>query len=79
MNLSNFPFFNQAPANQYNQKYQVLYTQTSALKKDYDSTTDSEMKNALKVVLNKKIEELQSITSVYTSTMNTQIQGLLPT
>jgi hypothetical protein len=78
MNLSNFPFFNQSPINQYNQKYQVLYTQTSALKKDYDSTTDSEMKSALRVVLNKKIEELQTMNNVYTSTINTQIKSLVP-
>ena len=78
MNVANFPFFNQTPANQSSQKYQILYNQTTALKKDYDSTTDSEMKSALRVVLNKKIEELQTMNNVYTSTINTQIKSLVP-
>ena len=78
MNVANFPFLNQTPANQSSQKYQILYNQTAALKKDYDTTTDTEMKNALKIVLNKKIEELQNITTVHTSAMNAQIQALVP-
>lgn len=61
-----------------NQQYQTLYNQTISLKKDYDTTTDSEMKDALRIVLNKKIQQLETITTVYTSTMNAQIQGLVP-
>ena len=61
-----------------NQQYQTLYNQTSALKKDYDTTTDTELKDALRTVLTKKIQQLETITTVYTSTMNAQIQGLVP-
>ena len=60
------------------QQYQMLYNQTVALKKDYDSTTDIELKDALRTVLSKKIEQLETIASNYTSTMNVQIQGLVP-
>ena len=78
---SNRPFFNPSMMNQqnnYNAQYQTLYNQTTALKKDYDTTTDTEMKAALRIVLTKKINELQNITSVYTSTMNVQIQTITP-
>jgi hypothetical protein len=84
MNTSNFPFFNRINNNQQqqqqqqSQKFQTIYNQTSALKKDYDNTTDIEMKSALRVVLNKKIEELQTMNNVYTSTINTQIKSLVP-
>ena len=87
MNSSNLPFFNrfQPSGNNNNnntqsqtQKYQTIYNQTISLKNDYDNTTDPEMKSALKIVLNKKIEELHNITSVYTSTINTQIKSLVP-
>ena len=83
MNTSNFPFFNRINNNQQqqqqqSQKFQTIYNQTISLKTDYDATMDSEMKSALRVVLNKKIEELQTMNNVYTSTINTQIKNLVP-
>ena len=63
---------------QQQQQYQQIYSQCVALKKDYDSTTDADLKNALRIVLTKKTESLQSIWSSYTSTINVQIQSVSP-
>jgi hypothetical protein len=65
------------PQNQ-QQQYQVIYNQCVSLKKDYDSTSDQELKDALRVVLAKKNTQLQDIWSSYTSTINTQIQSVAP-
>jgi len=80
-NISTFRSF--TPSNfsmppQQQQQYQQIYTQCIALKKDYDSTTDTDLKNALRVVLTKKTEQMQSIWTSYTSTINNQIQSVLP-
>ena len=63
---------------QLQQQYQTLYSQCNTLKKDYDTTTDVDLKNALRVVLNKKIESLQGLVTSYTSTINVQIQTVTP-
>ena len=63
---------------QLNQQYQLIYTQCTPLKKEYDATTDEDLKNALRVVLNKKIEQLQVLTASYTSTINVQLQTITP-
>jgi len=63
---------------QQQQKYQTIYNQCLALKKDYDTTMDADLKNALYVVLLKKSQEMQTIWSNYTSTINTQIQSIIP-
>jgi len=63
---------------QQQQQYQQIYSQCVTLKKDYDVTTDVDFKNALRVVLTKKTEQMQSIWSSYTSTINTQINSVLP-
>jgi len=64
---------------QQQQQYQAIYNQCVALKKDYDTTNDADLKNALRVVLSKKSQEMQTIWSNYTSTINTQIQSVMPT
>jgi light-regulated signal transduction histidine kinase (bacteriophytochrome) len=63
---------------QLNQQYQSIFNQCINLKKEYDSTADEDLKNALRVVLNKKIEQLQSLTASYTSTINVQLQRITP-
>jgi hypothetical protein len=63
---------------QLNQQYQSIFNQCINLKKEYDSTTDEDLKNALRVVLNKKIEQLQGLTASYTSTINVQLQTITP-
>ena len=60
-------------------QYQTIYSQCSSLKKDYDAATDPTYKEALRVVLNNKVLQLQGLMSSYTSTINTQIQSVLPT
>ena len=73
---SNFPTFTMPQ--QMQQRYQSIYAQCVTLKRDYDTTTDSELKDALRIVLSKKNEQLQSIWTNYTSTINTQIQSVAP-
>jgi hypothetical protein len=63
---------------QQQQQYQTIYTQCVALKKDYDAATDVDLKNALRIVLTKKTEQMQSIWASYTSTINVQINSVLP-
>ena len=63
---------------QQQQQYQAIYVLCNSLKKDYDATTDPELKAALKTVLNSKIASLQSIWSAYTSTINVQISSVIP-
>lgn len=63
---------------QQQQQYQQIYSQCVYLKKDYDTTTDVDLKNALRVVLNKKTQQMQDLWSSYTSTINVQIQSVLP-
>ena len=80
-NISTFRSF--TPSNfsmptQQQQQYQQIYTQCIALKKDYDAATDVDLKNALRVVLTKKTEQMQNIWSSYTSTINSQIQSVIP-
>jgi hypothetical protein len=74
--FNNFSNFSMPP--QINQQYQTIFNQCATLKKEYDSTTDEDLKNALRVVLNKKIEQLQSLTASYTSTINVQLQRITP-
>jgi hypothetical protein len=74
--FNNFSNFSMPP--QINQQYQTIFNQCNTLKKEYDSTTDEDLKNALRVVLNKKIEQLQSLTASYTSTINVQLQRITP-
>jgi len=68
--------FNMSP--QLQQQYQILYSQCNTLKRDYDNTTDEDLKNALRIVLNKKIEQLQGLVSSYTSTINVQLKTITP-
>jgi len=63
---------------QQQQQYQQIYSQCVSLKKDYDATTDIDLKNALRVVLTKKTEQLQGLWASYTSTINIQIQSVSP-
>jgi len=80
-NISTFRSF--TPSNfslppQQQQQYQQIYSQCVSLKKDYDATTDVDLKNALRVVLTKKTEQLQGLWASYTSTINIQIQSVSP-
>ena len=63
---------------QQQQQYQVIYNQCVALKKDYDATTDVDLKNALRIVLTKKTEQMQALWSSFTSTINQQIISVMP-
>lgn len=63
---------------QQQQQYQVVYNQCLTLKKDYDAATDPTYKDALRVVLNNKVLQLQGLMSSYTSTINTQLQNVTP-
>ena len=70
------PNFTMPPQQQ--QMYQQLYSQCISLKKDYDSTTDIDLKNALRIVIVKKTEQMQSIWASYTSTITMQILNITP-
>lgn len=73
---SSFPSFTLPQQQQ--QQYTTIYNLCIPLKKEYDTTTDNELKDALRIVLSKKNQQMQSIWSSYTSTINVQIQSVAP-
>ena len=57
-------------------QYQTLYAQASALRKEYDAETNTELKNALRVVLQSKITQIQTLWAKQIEFINNQIDKL---
>jgi hypothetical protein len=57
-------------------QYQTLYAQASALRKEYDAETNTELKDALRIVLQHKIAQIQSLWTKQNTTVSNQIDKL---
>ena len=53
--------FSQFTNNLNNNNFQTLYSQTQNLANEYKTSTDSNYKDALKIVINSKISTLQDV------------------
>lgn len=67
---------NDTPISSYQAQYQTLYNQTLALKKEYQTVTDTSIKDAMRVVLMYKISKIQELLNTYNLSVNTQLQEL---
>ena len=57
-------------------QYQTLYAQASALRKEYDAETNTDLKNALRIVLQHKIAQIQALWTKQNTAVNNQIDKL---
>lgn len=57
-------------------QYQTLYSQASALRKEYDAETNTELKDALRIVLQHKIAQIQALWAKQNTSVNNQIDKL---
>ena len=57
-------------------QYQTLYAQASALRKEYDAETNTELKDALRIVLQHKIAQIQALWAKQNTSVNNQIDKL---